>query len=240
MQQTYSHTYLYGGTYQITLSAGAHKTHATVVVYGPGGPAPTPTPAPSTSAPSTATQTFNAAPTSGAAPLTVTFSGIVTGASQGWCASGCSSTLVFGDGATGSVPLPTSQSGSQAYTIQHTYTLGGTYTATLYQGQSGAGKATVGNPRVITVAGNTQLPPFSLTPNVSGNPLAVSMQFEYTLCQGYAVDWGDTTTDTGQSACGSSATATKTLAHTYTSAGSYTIKLTRSSQIDTASIVIQN
>jgi len=48
MTQTLAHTYQYGGTYPITLSAGAHRTSATVQVLGAGAPtnpgSPTPPP----------------------------------------------------------------------------------------------------------------------------------------------------------------------------------------------------
>jgi PKD repeat protein len=148
MSQNYQHTYSTGGTYQVILSSGAHQTSATVTVYGTtsmntGGTATFPQ------------ETFSANPTSGSAPLTVSFSGIVTGADQGWCASGCSDVLVFGDGAQTSVPLPVSQTQAQNYTLQHSYTSGGNFTAVLYQGQSGNGRPIVGTPLTIAVTGGS-------------------------------------------------------------------------------------
>lgn len=234
LQQTYVHNYIYGGTYKVRLSAGAHETSATVTAYGLGSPSPTP------STPSLPNETLQASPTSGNAPLTVTFTGVVTGADKGWCAGGCSSTIDFGDGTTGLVPLPTSQTGYQNYSIQHTYTLGGTYTATLYQGQAGNGRPTVGT-ATVTAAGSSQLAPFSLTPNVNGNPLAVALQFDYQPTKGYTVQWGDGTTSTQAAVTtSSSATASATANHTFAQSGSYTIAMTRGSQNDSASIVISN
>lgn len=50
MTQTLGHIYQYGGVYPITLSAGAHRTSATVQVLGPGAPTnPGPGPSPSPS-----------------------------------------------------------------------------------------------------------------------------------------------------------------------------------------------
>lgn len=240
MQQTYVHTYLYGGTYKVKLSSGIHETSATVLAYGLGSPSPTPyTP----STPSLPNETFTASVTSGAAPLTVTFTGTVTGADKGWCPTGCSSTIVFGDGKTGLVPLPTSQSGYQSYSIQHTYEGGGDYTATLYQGQAGSGNPIVGNPIAIKVTGNSQLNPFSLIPNVGGNALAVRIDFETFSCTGYSVSWGDGqgSNEIPNCASGSANVRTsKSLSHTYSGNGSYTIQLKRGEQTDTASIVISN
>src|SRR5262249_17582190 len=150
-----------------------HQTGATINVYGNS----------STGVISGNTsngETFSGTPTSGSAPLTVTFSGIVNGNDQGWCANGCSDILVLGDGSQAAVPLPSSQSQAQNYSLQHTYTGNGTYTAILYQGQAAAGRPTIGQSITITVGGggntstgssSTYNPP-SVTPGVGGNPLA--------------------------------------------------------------------
>lgn len=236
--QNYAHLYLYGGTYIIKLSAGTHSTSATIVVSGPSAP------------PAVASQpeTFTATPTSGSAPLTVTFSGTVTGADQGWCASGCSSTLEFGDGSTGSVALPTASNGTKTYSLQHTYTTGGTYTAKLHQGGISS-TSFVGSPITITVTGNAstyQYSPPAVTPNVGGNPLAVTAQFDlYSSCTGYDLSWGDGSTSVIQNDGGSSCaqnSVTKTFSHTYATKGSYTITLRRGptlTRTDSVSLVIQ-
>lgn len=44
LQQTFTHSYIYGGAYLVKLSAGEHSTTATVVVYGAGAPTTPATP----------------------------------------------------------------------------------------------------------------------------------------------------------------------------------------------------
>lgn len=246
ISQTYQHTYNTGGTYQITLSSGAHQTGATITVYGNSGSVVGGTVVQSQG------ETFTASPTSGAAPLTVTFSGIVNGSGAGWCSSGCSNILVMGDGSQGAVPLPISKNQAQSYTLQHTYTSGGTYTATHYQGQSGSGRPIVGSPITITVTGSSNtgngstssLNPPSVTPALGGNPKAVKVQFEwpYDQCNNYTLTWGDGTNSNPQSGVCASSTSLTTYenTHTYSTAGQYTITLTRGSRTDTAGINITN
>jgi PKD repeat protein len=241
LSQSYQHTYTAGGTYQITLSAGAHQTGATVTVFGnasTGGTGTVATPT-TTTVPN---ETFTATPTTGTAPLLVTFSGIVSGKDQGWCPTGCSDILVFGDGSQGAVPLPLTQTGSQNYSITHTYTNNGTYTATLYQGQAGSGRPTVGS-ATITVGGGaaaTYNPP-SLTPGVGGNPQVVALTFDYSLntCN-YTISWGDGSTENSPGGCTGSGIGSKTVNHTYTSAGARTIVLMRDGQTAQVGVSIVN
>ncbi len=237
VSQTYTHSYTAGGTYQIILQSGAHQTSATITVYG--GQTTTGTQNTQTQA---VRETFVASPQSGATPLTVTFSGMVTGADQGWCSTGCSDILVFGDGSQAAVPLPLSQTGSQNYSISHQYTTQGTYTATLYQGQSGSGRPTVGSV-VITVGGggssNATLQAPALTPAVGGNPNAVSLAFDFSQATcNYQVQWGDGFNDNSTGGCSGSSVTSKTLTHTYASGGSYTISLFRDGQKDTVGVTI--
>lgn len=233
--QNYGHTYIYGGAYIITLSSGAHSTSATVVVSGAGAPAGG---GGSGSGTNTQQETFSVDVASGTAPLAVTFKGIVTGGDANWCASGCSDTLDFGDGTTGLVPLPTSRSAAQNYSIAHTYTQSGTFSAVLYQGARGASQK-VGSPIRITV-GVGQYAPFGLTPNVNGNPLAISVQFDISGCPSHRLDWGDGTSFTAGGSSGSCTSANPSYSHVYGSAGNYTVTLTRGGQVDTASITISN
>jgi hypothetical protein len=104
---TFTHTYSSAGTYTITMTVSAPgaqtgSASATVTVYAP-----------------LTISSFSANPTSGIAPLTVSFSGSWSGGSGGY-----SWTLSFGDGQS------TSGSGSSVST-SHTYSSAGTYTATL-------------------------------------------------------------------------------------------------------------
>ncbi|MBI5644622.1 peptidoglycan-binding protein [Candidatus Kaiserbacteria bacterium] len=99
-------------------------------------------------------QTFNASVRSGPAPLEVVFSGLVTSASAGWCNGNvCPSVLEFGDGPTGTVFLPSTPNTALSYTLSHTYTRKGTYTAKLHQGDDT--KPLVGSPIIIDVATST-------------------------------------------------------------------------------------
>lgn len=236
--QYFTHLYLYGGTYIVKLSAGAHQTTATVVVSGAGAPAAV-----------SVNETFTASATSGQAPFSVRFGGVVSGSDHGWCAGGCSSLLEFGDGATSLIALPFSSNGSQAYSVEHTYTNAGTFTAVLHQGQNPASPWKVGSPIAITVTANPAnyaYGPLAVTPNVSGNPLSASVSFDLpTTCTGYSLSWGDGTSDIVQSHATSCAQAasTKSFTHQYAAAGSYTIALGRGaslSQQDSLSIVISN
>lgn len=231
--RTYTHAYFYGGTYIVRLASGGHETTATVLVSGQSAPTASNLPA----------QTFSASPTSGAAPLTVTFSGTVTGANAGWCQANCTDVLDFGDGTTGSVPLPATTNGVSQYSLQHTYANGGTFTATHYQGQAGSGKPTVGNPIAITVSGAsaTDLGPLQISSNLNNNPLSVRATFDMTCGTSASVNWGDTNRDVVTVDCAQSGVATKsvrTFDQTYAAAGSYTITLTRGSKTDTSAIVI--
>ncbi|MEN9413042.1 MAG: hypothetical protein RLZZ342_129 [Candidatus Parcubacteria bacterium] len=242
LSQTYSHTYQYGGTYQIVLAAGSHRTTATVTVFGTSAPANPTTPTQST----LPAETLVASPQSGSAPLSVTFSGIVTSANPGWCANGCSTELVFGDGSSSvTIPLPNTANTWQNYSVSHTYSAPGSYTATLYKGMQSAGRGASATASV-SVTGNTSYGPFSVTPT-PGNPLAISVSFTLpSACTGYSLAWGDTTSNITQtdasSSCGA-AQVTQTFNHQYATAGSYSIVLKRGpglSVTDTATVSISN
>lgn len=205
--QNYAHQYIYGGTYIITLSSGAHSTSATIVVSGAGAPS-------GGGGTTVTTPTLSASPTSGTAPLAVTFSSTVY--QNGY-------TIDFGDG--------TNSAFTQS--LQHTYSSAGTYSAKIKQNGNQLGSA------VSVTVSQGAFPPFALTPNVGGNPLAVSIGFSLTGCPAFTLSWGDGTgfSGGGTTACSS---ASPTYSHIYQQAGAYTIKLVRGSQTDTASITISN
>jgi|GEM_PF-621935 plastocyanin len=247
--QTYPHVYQYGGTYQIALSAAGHQTSATVTVTG------TPAPAPPVFTPGLPTESFNASPTSGAAPLNVTFSGTVNSNDKGFCTGGCASILDFGDGTSVPVNLPASVGGWLNYSVNHTYTTTGGFKATLYQGAAGAAQPTVGSATIIVNGGsggggggtsNYSYSPPVLTPSTA-NSLSFSAQFDLpSSCTGYDFSWGDGTSHTTQTDGGSSCaqnSVVDTLTHTYSQGGSFTIVLKRGptlSRTDDISITISN
>ena len=232
--QTYPHVYRYGGTYKVTLSAGGNSESATVVVTG------APPPVFTSNIPA---ESFNASPTSGTVPLTVTFSGVVNSNDAGFCTGGCASTLDFGDGMGSNVNLPATVGGWLNYSVTHTYTQSGGYRATLYQGGAGAAQPTVGTPTIIAnpapppppVSAYTYSPP-DLLPPAGDDFSTISVQFDMpAACTGYTLSWGDGSSSAVQSDGGSSCTAqaplVKTLTHTYANAGDYTIVLKRGASL---------
>ena len=186
--QTYQHTYQYGGGYIIKLFTAGHETSATVTVAGPSPPVFTS---------GLPRESFNVSPTSGSVPLTVTFSGTVNSNDAGFCAGGCASVLDFGDGTSASIDLPANVGGWLDYSVTHTYTKSGGFKTTLYQGGAGASQPTVG---VFTIVVN----PASTVSSTSGsysynkptvassdtNALAFTLSFNLpSACTGYRVSW---------------------------------------------------
>lgn len=193
-QQNTSHAYQTAGTFTATLTAtdNAGASGSTTVRITVGSPANQPP-----------TASVSATPTSGAAPLAVSFTGSGsdpdgTIASYSW---------IFGDGGTSSLQNPS-----------HTYQSTGNYTATLtVTDNSGApGSATVN----ITVGANQ--PPTasaSATPTSGRAPLTVAFTGLATDPDGtiasYSWAFGDGGTSTLQNP-----------SHTYQSAGIFTATLT--------------
>ena len=231
--QVYPHVYRYGGTYKVTLSAGGHSESATVVVTG------APPPVFTSNIP---TESFNASPTSGTVPLTVTFSGVVNSNDAGFCIGGCASTLDFGDGTGSNVNLPATVGGWLNYSVTHTYTQSGGYRATLYQGGAGVAQPTVGTVTIVAnpappppqISAYTYSPPELLPPSDDSYTFGVRFDLP-AACTGYTLSWGDSSSMVVQSDGGSSCTAqaplVKTLNHTYAATGNYTIVLKRGASL---------
>lgn len=148
--KTFTHTYTSGGVYTVTLSAGAHKTTATVTVNGSGAQTGT-------------VDSIHPSVASGTVPLLVTFTGTVQANDAGICTADCVDVINFGDGASLSVPLPARQQGYQSYTtyiVSHTYKQPGAYIASL---TSSASSSPSGD---VQAFANTQI-------TVSGSPVVV-------------------------------------------------------------------
>ncbi len=250
--QSFQHTYQYGGTYTVTLSAGGHSSTASVTVSGPAAPSTSVT---SPGNPAQASGSMSAFVTSGPAPLATTF--YVS------CASGLAYDVVFGDGSDlGSSGVSQSSCNGGLQSVAHTYAKIGSYTAQLLvfvrNSQGTISSQAVAN-QGITVTGAsgsssssgsaTYFQPPALTSDVGSNPLAVSLQFTAGTCSGaYSVAWGDagispSPTVDNPSGCNASATRTYSLSHTYSATGSYNVTLTRalpsgSSQTDTVGVSI--
>lgn len=129
MTQTLGHTYGYGGTYLLTLSAGGHRTTATVQAYGSGAPSPTPGGSPSP-APSTSWGIVSVTPAVGGDPLSVALE-----IDYPACAA---YSIDWGDGSLPSnVGAQSGCSGGAARaTANHTFSVSGTYTVYLRDGSS--------------------------------------------------------------------------------------------------------
>ncbi|MDB5238211.1 MAG: hypothetical protein JWM46_481 [Candidatus Kaiserbacteria bacterium] len=222
--QNYSHQYIYGGVYMVTLSAGTHQTSATVVVSGPSAP--------------------NAGGTS-IVPLAVSVTSPINGASVqrgdkitiSWNTTGtvpANSSIALdlytasGQKAVANdmIAITSQMSGSMQWTIPGTAPAGtactavypgglcgatlanGSYVirAAVAQSTNGTSSGNVlasGNSGTITLTGTAPTPasnykygPLTVTPNVSGNPLSTSASFDIpTSCTGYDLSWGDGTSD---------------------------------------------
>ncbi|HEV3245139.1 MAG TPA: peptidoglycan-binding protein [Candidatus Paceibacterota bacterium] len=229
--QSFQHTYQYGGTYTVTLSAGTHSTTATVTVSG-------------TQANSNGQQTgqpagsMSAFITSGPAPLATTF--YVS------CASGLAYDVIFGDGSDlGSTGVSQSSCNGGLQAVAHTYAKPGSFNAQLVvfiRNSQGTVSSQAVAAQGITATGpstanaSSSYPPPTLTPNIGANPLAVSLQFTAVSCaNSYTIDWGDGVggnssppVDCSTSANPTTATQSYTANHSYTQDGTYTVSLTRS------------
>ncbi len=222
MRQAFSHTYTSSGTYTIVLRSGVHQTSAAVTVGGGNAPVTT-TPNQSV---------FTASPTSGNAPLTVTFSGVLSAAPQ--CASQ-TYTITFGDGQQANVV----QNGctSASYSIQHTYDSGGSFVARFLLGSSELKNI------AITAAGNASGSQgggaFSITAGTGGDAFAVTAQFDLSRsCGRYELNWGDGTANAVQAegTC-SSGTVTKEVSHIYQTGGMYTAILKRGASLSSTDTI---
>ncbi|MCE9541633.1 peptidoglycan-binding protein [Candidatus Kaiserbacteria bacterium] len=242
----------------VKLSTGSYKIHATLYASSAGVSSLSGLLASADSGvftiivpatPDVPNETFAAEPTTGTAPLSVKFEGTVNSKDKGWCATGCFDLLSYGDGGSDYVALPITLNSSLPYSFTHTYQSAGTYTATLYQGQTvNANK--VGVPILVTVTG-TQTDNYAYavpTPAyaVGGNPLSVSETFDLpTSCTGFQLSWGDGSSDIVQTHSTNCAQApvSRTYTHQYGQSGSYDITLKRGaslSRTDVSSIVISN
>ncbi|MDO8514242.1 MAG: PKD domain-containing protein [bacterium] len=156
-----------------------------------------------------------ASPSSGEAPLVVTFSATSTASTT--------LSIDFGDGGTGT---PT---GSGALTLNHTYTSNGTYTAKLISNNATLSSLTIR----VGAASSTTL---SALPSSGAPPLAVSFSSN---TSGGTIDFGDggSGTMTPTSVC-ATCSPVSTAAHTYAAAGTYIAKLTSGSVTSSVTITV--
>ncbi|HWQ65265.1 MAG TPA: PKD domain-containing protein [Methanospirillum sp.] len=146
---------------------------------------------------------FSGTPTSGPAPLSVQFTDMSTGGPTMW-------SWEFGDGGTATIGSPS-----------HTYTNAGTYTVNLTaSSQTGGSNKKIKTGYIIVSSPGGIAADFSATPTSGAAPLTV--QFT-DLSTGGPTMWSWDFGDGGTAMIGSPS-------HTYMAAGTYSVKLTASSQ----------
>jgi PKD repeat protein len=143
---------------------------------------------------------FSASPTSGSAPLAVSFSDSSTGNPTSW-------SWDFGDGTSSTAQNPT-----------HIYAIPGSYTVSLTATNAGGSDTKTLTDYITVSAPASPTADFSASPTSGNAPLAVSFSDSST---GNPTDWS---WDFGD---GSTSTA-RNPSHTYTTPGSYTVSLTAS------------
>jgi PKD repeat protein len=188
------HTYLAPGTYTVSLTASnaggaSTSTLSNYIVVSAAAVTPP-------------LAGFSGTPTSGVAPLTVTFTDTTANAPSVWA-------WTFGDGTTSSLQSPV-----------HTYTSPGSYTVSLTASNAGgANTSTLANYIVVSSSGiPAPVASFTTLPTSGTAPLAVTFTDTSTNSP-TAWQWtfGDGTTSTLQNPI-----------HTYLSPGTYTVSLTAS------------
>ncbi len=193
-----SNTYTAPGTYTVTLTVndgnGGITTATITIIVQPGTGNQYPT------------ASINATPTSGNSPLTVNFDGNNSSDPDG---DNLSYAWDFGDGNT-----------ANGVSTTHTYTIGGTYTATLTvdDGNGGTSQATVNIE--VNAVNDIPIACFSATPTSGTVPLVVSFDASCSSDPNgdnltYTWDFGDGNTGTGINPN-----------HTFNDEGTYTVTLT--------------
>jgi len=227
--QTFGHTYIYGGVYQVTLTSGTHQTSVAVTITGPTSPQ-------QAALSGIPADSVKASITTGAVPLAVVFTGTVSSLSAYGCTGTCSETLNFGDGNVGLIPLPASSGTGaaswQSYVLNHTYSTAGTYTVQL---QSPTGTS-IGSSITIqagSTAANTSGGTYTITNlttalqcgGSNGCVPVITATFTIPTCASYQINWGDSSAITTQTGVCQNGGTTVTANHTYTASGSYTVTL---------------
>jgi len=138
----------YQALVKITLGNVTYSARSGMIAVG--------TPTTTTIAPS-----VQATPTSGTAPLSVTFS-VVN--SRGTADNGIAYTITFGDGQSGSF------SRSAPFTLSHTYSSGGTYAAALTERTLCSSWECIGS---VTTIGSVQITVTAATPTATPNSLPI-------------------------------------------------------------------
>ncbi|MDD5189190.1 MAG: PKD domain-containing protein, partial [Methanoregula sp.] len=178
----------YTGAHEIKISSSATTTYLTVDDFSPGEPE-TPRPV----------ANFTATPTSGTAPLAVTFTDTSENTPTSWA-------WTFGDGSISTVQHPV-----------HTYTSAGTYSVTLAATNAGGSNSTVKS-GYITVTSTEPAPIAGFTTDALSGQVPFTVHFT-DMSTGSVSSWS---WDFGD---GSSSTV-RNPTHTYLTGGTYSVALT--------------
>ncbi|RJR14077.1 hypothetical protein C4585_01270 [Candidatus Parcubacteria bacterium] len=222
MVQTFTHTYSNPGTYLVTLSSGAHRTTATVIVSGSTSQPPS----------SITPDSVTGAPGSGAAPLTVQFKGVINGSRS---CDGGTYTLEFGDGQSSSLPYPADGCQSYAFSISHQYTETGVFTARLYK----PGGALASSVSITVNAGSSQIDSLLASPSNGSAPLSVAFSGVINgskACDGtgvYTLVFGDGQSTQLQYNAGACQAFSYNVSHQYAQGGTFTARLFRGTETGT-------
>ena len=163
--------------------------------------------------------TFSASPQTGAVPLSTTFTGTLSAQyPQGVL-------INYGDGSSAIFCQADTVCSSKS--VSHTYATAGTYTAALL------GVGTSGNTTLATatiLAGGSSASTFGVSPSSGSAPLSVTFSWNGPVGSGGWIDFGDGT-NVSLSSCGGSSgsSCVGTVAHTYSSGGTFTAILYGSS-----------
>ncbi len=186
--QSPSHTYTATGTFTVSLTVsgpGGSDGETKVSYIAVSSPPPPPTAA------------LSGTPTSGTAPLVVSFSDNSTGSVTSW-------NWAFGDGGTSTAQNPS-----------YTYTSPGTYSVSLTVAGPGGNDSTT-EVGYVSVSAAPPIAEFVGTPTSGNVPLNVNFTDQSSgTVTNWNWDFGDGGSSTGQSP-----------SHTYTAAGTYTVVLT--------------
>jgi len=187
-------------------------------------------------------------PVAGNAPLSVAVQATVNTVNS---CSGAVYTLDYGDGTVpAQIAVPGGHCAQMTQALGHVYAYGGVYLVTLSAGVHrttatiqvyGAGAPGTGTSNPVPAGSVTnKWAILSITPAVNGNPLAVALEIEYPRCDGYRIDWGDSSADSIKNpptTC-TKANVEATVNHTYSSSGTYTISLRDSDNDERASSAV--
>ena len=257
--KTFSHAYQSVGVYTVTLSAGSHKTTATITVSG-SGTSTTGTTSGGTSGNASIVVNVNAGSVAQGATLPISWQSSNAPSSSSvalWLINVQSGTIyplaaTLSTTGTLNAMIPALASQGTVPPVGSYVVLGKIYTPSdailtgttptyVALAQSGTFNITSSSASGTGVGSGTYSI-LSVTTGIGGNQSSVAMQISYPACAAYTVDWGDGSQAQSGSAAttGCSTQNTLLLNHTYVQNGTVLIRLSNGSGVQqaTASLAI--